>query len=150
MLPWFLVLPPRGFGVLTTLGRKTGKRRQKCVRVIVRQGQGYLAAIKGTTAWSKNIAANPRVVIRIPQGTFVGLARELREDEVEEARAAYCDTVVPFDYMECLMWIRGLPSRKKIRELHGSWFEDGKPLVIEILRRVSEPQPAPVVAPSAG
>src|SRR6266540_5747021 len=35
-LPLFLAFPPRGFGVLTTVGHKTGKKRRKCVRVITR------------------------------------------------------------------------------------------------------------------
>jgi hypothetical protein len=34
-LPFFLLHPPAGFGVLTTTGRRTGKPRRKCVRVIV-------------------------------------------------------------------------------------------------------------------
>jgi hypothetical protein len=34
MLPRFTIIPPAGFGVLTTTGRKTGKTRRKCVRAI--------------------------------------------------------------------------------------------------------------------
>ena len=36
MLPHFMLLPPKGFGVLTTTGRRTGKTRRKCVRAIRR------------------------------------------------------------------------------------------------------------------
>ena len=34
MLPFFMARPPSGFGVITTTGRKTGKARRKCIRVI--------------------------------------------------------------------------------------------------------------------
>jgi hypothetical protein len=36
-LPWFMIFPPLGFGVLTTTGRKTGKTRRKCIRAIRRE-----------------------------------------------------------------------------------------------------------------
>jgi hypothetical protein len=36
MLPLVWLRPPAGMGVITTTGRKTGKPRRKCVRVIQR------------------------------------------------------------------------------------------------------------------
>jgi hypothetical protein len=39
-LPFFMLLPPGGFGDLTTTGRRTGKTRRKCIRAIRRQKQG--------------------------------------------------------------------------------------------------------------
>lgn len=36
MLPWFTVRPPKGYDVLTTIGRKTGKARRRCVRTFRR------------------------------------------------------------------------------------------------------------------
>jgi hypothetical protein len=44
MLPRLRWAPPAGYGVLTTTGRKTGKPRRKCVRVIRRGDRGYLVA----------------------------------------------------------------------------------------------------------
>jgi deazaflavin-dependent oxidoreductase (nitroreductase family) len=133
-LPLFKLRPPKGFGVLTTTGRKTGKRRSRCVRAIRRGDKAYLVAIGGEfSRWVKNIRANPEVRLRIRDGTFNGLARELRDAaERQEAMAAYCDTVNPFDYAECRVHRLGRPTREKIVELHRTWFEGGTPLVVEL------------------
>jgi deazaflavin-dependent oxidoreductase (nitroreductase family) len=133
-LPWFTVLPPRGFGVITTTGRRTGKTRRKCVRAIRRGDRAYLVAIGGArNAWLKNVRANPGVRVRIRDGTFRGAARELRDgEETQEASAAFCGTVNPFDYLECTMHRTGRPTRLKIEELHRTWFEGGIPLVVEL------------------
>jgi hypothetical protein len=86
-----------------------------------------------SSAWLKNVQANPRVRLRIRGGTFSGVVRELREPgERQEAMQAYCETVNPFDYMECMMWKRGLPTRAKSRSLHRGWFERGTPLVVDL------------------
>ena len=45
MLPFFTVWPPRGFGVLTTTGRRTGKTRRKCVRVVRLGDRAYLVML---------------------------------------------------------------------------------------------------------
>jgi hypothetical protein len=45
---------------------------------------------------------------------------------------AFCGTVNLFDYAECLMHRRGLPTGSKIKELHHRWFEGGLPLVVEL------------------
>jgi deazaflavin-dependent oxidoreductase (nitroreductase family) len=132
--PGFTVLPPRGFGVLTMTGRVTGKTRRKCVRAIRSGDKAYLVAIKGMrTAWLKNVLANPEVRLRLRGGWFSGVARELRDEaERRKAREAYVGTVNPFDYAECLNWLKGWPTRTKIRALHGGWFENGVPLVVEL------------------
>ena len=143
MLPFMLVWPPAGFGVLTMTGRKTGKRRRKCLRAIRRGDRVYLNMLRPpivavekpniVTAWVHNLRANPQVKLRIRGGTFVGVARELSdEDELQEAREAFCETVVPFDYGECNLHLRGMPSRAKIQELHRYWFDTGIPIVIEL------------------
>ena len=133
-LPWFTLLPPRGFGVLTTTGRKNGKRRSRCVRAIRRGDRAYLVAIGGEfSGWLKNVRANPTVRLRIKGGMFTGVARELRDAaERQEATAAYCETVNPFDYLECRAHRKGRPTHSKIVELHRTWFEGGIPLVIEL------------------
>ena len=46
MLPFFAVRPPSGYGVITTTGRKTGKPRRKCVRVIRRGNKAYLVNLR--------------------------------------------------------------------------------------------------------
>ena len=133
-LPLFKLRPPRGFGVLTTTGRRTGKKRSRCVRAIRHGDRVFLLAIGGErSAWLKNARANSDVRLRLRGGTHAGVARELRDDaEREEAMTVYCDTINPFDYLECYAHRFGRPEREKIQELHRSWFEGGVPLVIEL------------------
>jgi deazaflavin-dependent oxidoreductase (nitroreductase family) len=142
MFPLFAVRPPAGFGVLTTTGRRTGKTRRKCIHVIRRDGKAYIVMIRPTveaiaagwvSAWVWNIRANPTVQLRIRGGTLAGAARELNDDdEIEQAADSYCETVNPFDYVECVFHRGGRPTRAKIKELHRSWFENGIPLVVEL------------------
>jgi deazaflavin-dependent oxidoreductase (nitroreductase family) len=134
MLPWFAALPPSGFGVITTRGRKSGKMRRKCIRAIRRGNEAYIVSIPGAyAAWLKNIRANPNVRLRIRGGTFTGIARELRETaETQAVMDAYCGTVNPADYLECTLHRRGRPTRSKIKELHRTWFQEGIPLVVDL------------------
>lgn len=133
-LPLFLLHPPAGFGVLTTRGRRSGLLRRRCVRAIRRNDRVYVVAIKGArTAWLKNIEANLEVTLRIRGGTFPGRAERIRDPgTLAEAREAYCSTINPFDYPECMLWRSGRPTRAKIQELHREWFSEGAPLVIEL------------------
>ncbi|HWX45721.1 MAG TPA: nitroreductase family deazaflavin-dependent oxidoreductase [Solirubrobacteraceae bacterium] len=133
-LPWFSLLPPRGYGVLTTTGRKTGRRRRKCIRAIRRGERVYIVSIAGpNTLWLKNVRANPSVTLRIRGGTFTGKARELAEPaEVEEAMRFYSEPVNPVDYMACMNWRKGRPTRARIRDLTRGWLQEGTPLVIEL------------------
>jgi deazaflavin-dependent oxidoreductase (nitroreductase family) len=133
-LPLFRLMPPAGFGVLTTTGRRTGRTRRKCVRAIRRGDRVYMVSIGGArAAWMMNIQADPRVAVRVRGGTFSGRARELGDPaEVEQAMAAYCETVNAFDYGECAVWRRGRPTRAKIQDLHRGWFREGVPLVVEL------------------
>jgi deazaflavin-dependent oxidoreductase (nitroreductase family) len=144
MLPFFLVRPPSGFGVITTTGRKTGQPRRKCIRMIRRGNKTYIVQLRppevamtrpsAVAAWVWNIRSNPHVTLRIRGGTFAGVARELKEPaELAEAREAYCETVNLFDYGECDIHLRGLPTRSKIKELHRYWFDTGIPLVVDLV-----------------
>ena len=139
MLPWFRVMPPKGCGVLTTTGRKTGKPRPRCVRAIRRGDKAYLVAIGGEQSrWLKNIRANPNVRLRIPGGEYRGMARELRDTaERAEAKVAYCEAINAFDYLENRAHRKGRPTREKIVELHRAWFEGGVPLVVELRDKTS-------------
>jgi deazaflavin-dependent oxidoreductase (nitroreductase family) len=127
----------------TTIGRKTGKLRSKCVRVIRDGDRAYLVALRpphlavanptAVQAWVWNIRANPSVRLRIPGGTFDGVAREINDPgEREHARSMICDTVYRFDYGECTLHLRGFPSRTQIEELHRYWFDTGIPVAIDL------------------
>lgn len=132
--PLFELIPPKGFGVLTTTGRKSGRTRRKCVRAIKRGEQVYIVSIGGErAAWLKNIRADPNVSLRIRGGTFKGKARELGDSaDVQRAMSAYCGTVNVFDYGECALWRKGRPTRAKITDLHEGWFREGTPVVVEL------------------
>lgn len=144
MLPFFLVRPPSGFGVITTTGRKTGKERRKCVRMIRRGRKMYIVQLRPpelamtrpsiVAAWVWNIRSNSSVTLRIRGGTFAGVARELKEPaELADARDAFCETVKLFDYGECATHLRGLPTPSKIKELHRYWFDTGIPLAVDLV-----------------
>jgi deazaflavin-dependent oxidoreductase (nitroreductase family) len=139
----FRLAPPTGYGVLTTTGRKTGKPRSKCVRVIRRGDRAYLVALRpphvgvmrpdAVHAWVWNVRANPTVRLRIPGSTLGGVAREICDAaERRWARVAICDTVSAGDYGECALHLRGLPTRRKIQGLHRYWFDTGIPIVIDL------------------
>ena len=133
-MPLFLVLPPRGVAVLTTIGRKTGKKRRKCVRAIRRGNKVFLVSLRGRYgAWYKNLMSNPRVELRIRGGRFHGMAREIADaGEYQEAQEAYCGTVTFFDRLEYLNHRTGRPTRARIQELHTRWFTVCAPLVIDL------------------
>ncbi|MDQ3983020.1 MAG: nitroreductase family deazaflavin-dependent oxidoreductase [Actinomycetota bacterium] len=133
-LLWFTLFPPRGFGVLTTTGRRTGKRRRKCVRAIRDGDKAYLVSLRGPyAAWMRNIRANPKVELRIRGGRFAGVARDVIYPE-ERARAedVYCGTVNRFDRLEYRMHRKGRPTADAVRALHRHWFAVGTPLVVEL------------------
>jgi deazaflavin-dependent oxidoreductase (nitroreductase family) len=133
-LPWFTLRPPAGFGVLTTTGRRTGKKRRRCVRAIRAGERVYIVSIGGTrAAWLKNIRAHPGVRLRIRGGTFSGVARELTDPaERERAMSAYCETLNPLDYAEYRLHCGGRPTPARIEELHRRWFDTGTPLVVDL------------------
>jgi deazaflavin-dependent oxidoreductase (nitroreductase family) len=118
--------------VLSTVGRRSGKRRRHAVRAIREGNRVYLVAIPGSHAlWLENIRANPRVALQVQGTTLTGTARELEDGpERDEAKAAYVGTVNGADYIECFLHWHGRPARWKIQRLHEMWFEGGIPLVI--------------------
>ncbi|MGH6692913.1 MAG: nitroreductase family deazaflavin-dependent oxidoreductase [Gammaproteobacteria bacterium] len=133
-VPWFMLLPPRGFGVLTTTGRKSGKKRRRCVRVVRVENTAYATAIRGSKAgWLRNARAHPTVWLRIRGGTFEGAARALRADEVDVARNTYCETLHRLDRIEYVLHMPGRPTPERIKALHEHWFTTGTPLAIELV-----------------
>jgi deazaflavin-dependent oxidoreductase (nitroreductase family) len=133
-MPLFLLLPPRGVAVLTTVGRKTGKKRRRCVRAIRRGDKVFLVSLRGRYgAWYRNLMANPRVELRIRGGRFRGTAREIQGTaEYKEAKEAYCETITLFDRLEYLNHRTGRPTLERIRDLHTRWFTVCNPLVIDL------------------
>jgi deazaflavin-dependent oxidoreductase (nitroreductase family) len=142
-LPFFLLRPPAGFGVLTTTGRRTGKPRRKCVRVIVNNSIAYLVMLgpimlevptdQAISHWLRNIRANPFVRLRVCSGSFTGTARELSEpSELAAARRIYAGTVNAFDSWEYRFHTADRSTREKIQRLHEHWFDTGVPVAIDL------------------
>jgi len=143
-LPFFWVNPPSGFGVLTTTGRRTGKPRRKCVRVIVDNSVAYLVMLgpvllgvprdQAISHWLRNIRANPVVHLRVPGGSVSGRARELTDAaELAAARQIYTGTINAFDSAEYRFHNTDRPTPEKIRRLHEHWFDTGVPLAIDLV-----------------
>lgn len=132
--PWFRLLPPRGFGVLTTVGRKSGKKRRTCVRAVRVGDRVYLVSLTGSGAgWFRNLTANPDVALRLRGGSVAGRGRKITDPaELEEGRRAFADTVHPFDRLEYRMHRPGAPTEERIRAMHAKWYADGTPVVIEL------------------
>lgn len=132
--PWFAHGPHRGMGVLTTVGRRSGRPHRHCVRAIRSADRVYLVSIPGRhAAWLSNLRANPRVRLEIRGTMLAGTARELADGpDRDAARAVYVGTVNAADYIECFLHWRGLPARWKIQRLHTMWFDGGIPVVIEL------------------
>ena len=133
--PWFALRLPMGYGTLETKGRKSGESRRRHMRAIRDGDRVYVVAIKGeaVTGWLKNARADPNVRLRLRGGWFDGVARDLRAEEMSQARKVYCEGPVgPFERVEYRMWKKGSPSAGKIRDLHRAWFEQGTPMVIEL------------------
>ena len=77
----WLNLWPAGTGrymVITHTGRKTGLRRQTPVNYTVVEGEIYCTAGFGPTSdWYRNILADPRVEIWLPDGWWEGRVEEM-------------------------------------------------------------------------
>jgi deazaflavin-dependent oxidoreductase (nitroreductase family) len=133
-LPWFTAVPPRGFGVLTTRGRKTGRPRETCVRAVRDGSTVYVVAIMGErTGWMSNLRAHPNdVQLRIRGGTYKGRAREIAADESARARAAYAQFSGLFEFLESFVHLSGRPNRDKLRRMHEHWFDTGTAMAIDI------------------
>jgi len=145
-LPRFTLHPPAGYGVLITIGRRTGKTRRRCVHVVRHGNRAYIVMLRPsiaardagwTAGWLWNIRGNPNVRLRIRVGairsaTLRARARELTDvEELRAARAVYCDTVNPFDRAEYIFHRAQRPTRARIEALHREWFDNGIPLAIE-------------------
>ncbi len=143
MLPDYTFGTPPGHGVLTTTGRKTGKSRRKVIRAIRQGNYVYIVQLRPpapaiqtplqVAAWVLNIRANPRVRLKLGRHTYAAVVREIdTKAELAQAREIFCEPVHMVNYGECVLHLKGLPSRQKIRDLHRYWFDTGVPLVAEL------------------
>ncbi|MDF0530492.1 nitroreductase family deazaflavin-dependent oxidoreductase [Tsukamurella sp. 8F] len=131
--PWFAVWMPRGVAEITTRGRVSGLPRRTFVRAY-RHGQTvYLVSITGEHAlWLRNLRADPATALRMRHFETEGRARDVTDAERAIAERYFCGRTMPFDYVENLFHRTGVPSRRRIAELHRAWLEGGTVLVVDI------------------
>jgi deazaflavin-dependent oxidoreductase (nitroreductase family) len=146
MLPDYRLGTPSGHAVLTTTGRKTGKERRKVIRAIRQNDRVYLVQLRPPkpaietplmiSAWVLNIRADPRVRLKLGRRTYAAVMREIDTPaELARAREIFCEPVHLVDYGESVLHLKGMPSHRKIRDLHRYWFDTGVPLVAELQSR---------------
>ncbi|MGH1491813.1 MAG: nitroreductase family deazaflavin-dependent oxidoreductase [Acidimicrobiales bacterium] len=130
-LPWFLLFPPKDYGVLETTGRKSGQRRRCCLRIVHRGNRACLVAIGGHgVGWLANMTDNPTASIRIRGGWRTATAT-IGGDAVDvDLLSSYRESVGLFSYGEYLMWRPGRPTKAGIRDLHTTWTETGVPVAL--------------------
>jgi deazaflavin-dependent oxidoreductase (nitroreductase family) len=135
--PLWSVLPaPAGFGILTTVGRRSGKTRRQSVRAIRDGDQVFLVCMMGDrTNWLRNIRACPQVTIRLGDRSLRGTAREI-VDVAERQRAAdvYVGTTNTSDYLDYAVYHWSIPTYRRVERAHRRWFDEGIPVVIELER----------------
>ncbi len=150
MLPDYQLGTPPGHAVLTTTGRKTGKARRKVIRGIRQDDRVYIVQLRlpapaidtplMVAAWVLNLRANPHVQLKLGRRTYAAVVREIDAPaELAQAREIFCEPVHLVDYGECMLHLKGMPSRRKIRDLHRYWFDTGVPLVAELQLQTDSP-----------
>ncbi len=82
--PWINAWPEVGgrIMVITHTGRKTGIRRHTPVNYTIADGEIYCTAGFGSISdWYRNIMANPKVEVWLPDGWWAGVAEEITDPE---------------------------------------------------------------------
>ncbi len=141
MRPLFSLLPvPRGFALLTTTGRRTGRPRQRPVRAVRHDDTLYAVAMMGERSdWLRNVRKERRVEAKVGRKRYHGLAREIIDPgERETAIELYVGEVVPADYTDYVGYHWGWPTRRKIDEAHRNWARDGIIVAIDLERPEGE------------
>jgi deazaflavin-dependent oxidoreductase (nitroreductase family) len=131
---WKLLPTPKGLALVTTTGRKSGKRRQRAMRAVVDGKRAYASAILGDRAdWVRNVRANPDVSIKLGGTTYRAKAHPII-DSVERTRAAeaYRPVAGWYDYFDYATFVWGIPTRGNVLRVHDEWFDTGTPVVFEL------------------
>jgi deazaflavin-dependent oxidoreductase (nitroreductase family) len=125
---------PRGFTLLTVIGRRTGTKRRRPIRALRDGSTLYGVAILGDKSdWLKNLRANPRAKGRLGLLTRKFTLREITDPaEREKAEQLYIDTVVPYDYFDVPLVEWAWPSPDYIRKSHRRWLKGGTLVAFEL------------------
>jgi deazaflavin-dependent oxidoreductase (nitroreductase family) len=136
--PVWKVLPtPNGLALVTTLGRKSGRKRPRAMRVVRLGDSVYAVAMLGRRSdWLANVRADPNVTIKLGSTTYRATARELTHPaELARAAETYRPVVGWYDYFDYANLVWDLPTRSKLLRAHDEWFEEGIPVVFELRGR---------------
>ena len=126
--PVFRLFPvPPGFALLTTSGRRSGLPRRQPVRAVRLNDRLVIASIHGDRSdWYRNLARNPRVLVKLGSRTFSGVARGLLDEaEREEAARAYAEALTSYDWIDYAALYWDVPTRAKIHRVHEAWAQQG-------------------------
>ena len=70
--------------ILSTKGRKTGKRHSVTLRAVKYNKKIYFSRHKPDGDWFKNAMANPDVIIEYNNSTYTGKANLVRDEKLEQ------------------------------------------------------------------
>lgn len=70
--------------VLSTKGRKTGKRHSVMLRAVKYNGKIYFSRHRPDGDWFKNAIANPDVIIEYNNSTYTGKANLVNDEKLEQ------------------------------------------------------------------
>jgi deazaflavin-dependent oxidoreductase (nitroreductase family) len=131
---WFRIRAPKGYAVLTTIGRRTGLPRRSNIRAVGDDRRMFIVSIAGrANDWYHNAVTNPQVRLRLGRHDRVGQARLPTDDERANVRTAYSDGAIHwFDFVSSVVNQPGLPTPRRIRKLHAKWLDEGQLLVIDL------------------
>jgi deazaflavin-dependent oxidoreductase (nitroreductase family) len=132
--PMWKVLPtPAGLALVTTRGRKSGKKRQRVMRAVRDGDRAYAVALLGPRAdWLRNAEAAPDVTIKLGGTTHRAKAHRVTTDERARAMDAYRPVAGWYDYYDYLTYVWDIPTKNKLIRQHDWWFDDGTPVVFEL------------------
>lgn len=132
--PWRILPTPNGLALVTTTGRKSGKRRVRAMRAVRDGNRAYAVSILGDRAdWLLNARADPRVTIKFGAKTYRATLRKLNGlDEHARAAEIYRPVAGWFDYFDYANFVWSIPTRSKLLRVHDEWFAEGTPVVFEI------------------
>ena len=132
--PWKVLPTPSGLALVTTTGRKTGKRRQRAMRVVRDGDRAYAVALLGNKSdWLRNLCVDPKVRIKLGGKTYDAIARVM-VDASERARAAevYRPVAGWYDYFDYANFVWSFPTHGKLLRVHDEWFQKGTPVVFDL------------------
>ena len=70
--------------ILSTIGRKTGKRHSVMLRAVKYNKKIYFSRHKPDGDWFKNAITNPDVIIEYNNSTYTGKANLVKDEKLEQ------------------------------------------------------------------